>query len=527
MRARRTSPPTATSSTISSRTSTRRPITARRGRRITTGIPDGAYTRTIREDPVRRGLLYAGTETGIYYSTDDGAHWQSLQLNLPRASVRDLDDPRERSHRRDARPSDVGRSTTSRRSASLATACATRAVHLFAPDTAIRFAGGSRAHARVGGREPAGGSDRRLLAQELRCRAHDSVQARVSRRDRQSDSPVFERAAAGFDEVRGADANALADSSACNADQESREASPATRCRTSRAASREVEDDTLAFVPSDSIVTVRAGLNRFVWDLHYPDTKQVKDVVNDEGSTRGPFVSPGTYTVRLTAHGQTLTQPFVVRGDPRSHDDASRIRRAARAALQVQTKTNELSDAVKRILDSRTCARRRVATMRRASHMRSASPTPLSRFTTTLEAIRDSLVEIHSHADEITLHYPIRYYNMLLSLAGMVQSADAGTDGTRKERSIATSRRRSITQLAQTSRIESTDIASFNALMKELNVPAVMVHAAPHRAVTTASTNARRHHHSPGRAGRARGPRASDAGARPITKSSFASTRRR
>ena len=58
--------------------------------RITTGIPDGAYARTIREDPVRRGLLFAGTETGVYFSTDDGARWEPLQLNLPRASVRDL-----------------------------------------------------------------------------------------------------------------------------------------------------------------------------------------------------------------------------------------------------------------------------------------------------------------------------------------------------------------------------------------------------------------------------------------------------
>jgi hypothetical protein len=57
---------------------------------IVTGIPVGAYTRTIREDPVRRGLLYAGTETGVYVSFNDGARWEPLQLNLPRSSVRDL-----------------------------------------------------------------------------------------------------------------------------------------------------------------------------------------------------------------------------------------------------------------------------------------------------------------------------------------------------------------------------------------------------------------------------------------------------
>src|SRR5260370_36821744 len=56
--------------------------------RITSGIPTGAYTRAIREDPVRRGLLFAGTETGLYASFDDGGRWQALQPNLPRGSVR-------------------------------------------------------------------------------------------------------------------------------------------------------------------------------------------------------------------------------------------------------------------------------------------------------------------------------------------------------------------------------------------------------------------------------------------------------
>ena len=58
--------------------------------RITTGIPVGAYTRSVREDPKVKGLLYAGTETGVYFSVDDGAHWQPLQLNLPTSPVHDL-----------------------------------------------------------------------------------------------------------------------------------------------------------------------------------------------------------------------------------------------------------------------------------------------------------------------------------------------------------------------------------------------------------------------------------------------------
>ena len=81
---------TATSSTTSSPTPARRPTAARPGRSIDAGLPDGAVVHAVREDPARRGLLYAGTEKGVFVSFDDGAHWQTLQLNLPRSPVHDL-----------------------------------------------------------------------------------------------------------------------------------------------------------------------------------------------------------------------------------------------------------------------------------------------------------------------------------------------------------------------------------------------------------------------------------------------------
>ena len=57
---------------------------------ITTGLPDFGPVDTVREDPVRKGLLFAGTENSVWISFDDGDHWQSLQLNLPHTSMRDL-----------------------------------------------------------------------------------------------------------------------------------------------------------------------------------------------------------------------------------------------------------------------------------------------------------------------------------------------------------------------------------------------------------------------------------------------------
>src|SRR5262249_33580096 len=58
---------------------------------IANGIPEGSYVRAVREDPKRKGLLFAGTETGVFFSIDDGSHWQPLKLNLPAVPVHDLE----------------------------------------------------------------------------------------------------------------------------------------------------------------------------------------------------------------------------------------------------------------------------------------------------------------------------------------------------------------------------------------------------------------------------------------------------
>ncbi|HEV8236137.1 MAG TPA: hypothetical protein VGP84_16105, partial [Gemmatimonadaceae bacterium] len=437
--------------------------------RITTGIPSGAYARTIREDPVRRGLLYAGTETGIYFSSDDGGHWSSLQLNLPRASVRDLT-----IHGADLIAATHGRAMWVLDDIAplrqLGDTVRNASIHLFAPDTAIRFAGGHARTQSAGENPPAGVIVDYWLKSALTPR--DSVKlefldasGKVIRHFSGAPPPDTTKSAA------------LTRPSSDSAATKSAAKTPGDTLANKPRGARELEDDTLAFTPSDSIVTVRSGLNRFVWDLRYPDTKQVKDVINDEGSTNGPFVSPGSYTVRLTARGQTFSKPFIVRGDPRLTTTQAEYDAQLALSLQVQAKTSELSDAVERILELEHSLDSRVSDTKGQAYAKRVADA-VKPIHERLEAVRDSLVEIHSHADEITLHYPIRYYNMLLSLAGMVQSADAGPTAQEGAiyRDIAPKVDAQITRLHS---IEATDVVAFNTLMKELNVPAVLLKAAP------------------------------------------------
>jgi photosystem II stability/assembly factor-like uncharacterized protein len=438
---------------------------------ITTGIRDGAYTRAIREDPLRRGLLFAGTEMGMYYSTNDGALWEPLQLNLPRASVRDL-----HIHGSDLIAATHGRAMWVLDDISplraLSTDVRAATTFLFAPDTAVRFSGGHALTNSAGENPPAGVIVDYWLKAALDPR--DSVRLEFLDANGKVIRHFSSEAAA--DSVKSAAfARMRSDSSGAQGAGRVPGKQPSDTMSNKPRGTRELQDDTLAFVPSDSLVTARFGLNRFVWDLRYPDTREVKDVVNDEGSTKGPFVAPGRYTVRLIAKGQTYSQPFVVRGDPRLSTTQADYDAQLKLALDVQTKTNELSDAVTRILGIERALDERMSAAKGQSYAKRIADAakPLQE---KLDAVRDSLVEIHSHADQITLHYPVRYYNMLLSLAGMVQSADMAP--TQQEGAIYSDIAPKVdAQLARLRGIESSELAAFNALMRELNVPAVLVSA--------------------------------------------------
>ena len=98
-----------TSFRTSSRTSIARATWARRWQTITNGLPAGVYVHVVKEDPMRQGLLFAGTERGAFISFDDGETWQSLQHELPVTSMRDFEIYNERLDRRDARSRLLGR----------------------------------------------------------------------------------------------------------------------------------------------------------------------------------------------------------------------------------------------------------------------------------------------------------------------------------------------------------------------------------------------------------------------------------
>jgi photosystem II stability/assembly factor-like uncharacterized protein len=433
--------------------------------RIDAGIPVGAYTRTIREDPVRRGLLFAGTETGAWVSFTDGGSWQPLQMNLPRTSVRDLaikdNDLIAATHGRafwvldDISP--LRQMADSVRAAT---------VFLFAPSTAVRFeAGRSGRRDAESGENPLAGA---YIDYWLKGTPNPGDQVKLE-----------------FIDLRGAVIRTFTSEDTSPAKRDSaRIAYTAvdslrrlTAYDTTGQASqhRRIESDSAAYLPSDSVVHARAGLNRFVWDLRAPGARPLKNIINDEGTTDGPMIVPGEYAVRLTAAGVTHLQHFRVVDDPRMGATAEQLAASYAFATQVVAKLNELGDQVRRIETMQKQISDREAQAKGQPYASRVSNAAGS-LKAQLESVRTALADVHSHADQITLHYPVRPYNQLLNVNRMALSYDRGPtqQGVTVFRTLAG---QVDAQIDRLHRLESGEVSAFNRMLEELKVPAVSVEA--------------------------------------------------
>ncbi len=258
--------------------------------KITEGLPDGAPVNTVREDPVRKGLLYAGTETGVWVSFDDGDHWQSLQLDLPHTSMRDLwvhdDDLIVATHGRGFWILD---DLAPLRQAS--EVVAGEAAHLFRPTPAVRVRRDTYTDTPLPAGEPMGENPPAGAVIDY----------------------SLGRGAAGPVTLEVLDSEGAVIRSYASTDQPELSA----------------EDLARQMIPTYWVRPFRslpatAGMHRWVWDLRYtaPDVAHrsypINAVPHDTPRVpQGPLVLPGTYTVRLTVGGQSQTAPLQVTMDPR------------------------------------------------------------------------------------------------------------------------------------------------------------------------------------------------------------------
>lgn len=265
---------------------------------ITNGMSAPSFVRAVREDPQTRGLLFAGTELGIYASFDDGDHWQSLQLNLPATSVQDLV-----IHGNDLVIATHGRSfwilddITPPRQAQAVNQI--EGAWFYQPATAIRVDNDSFLGTPLPPEEPT------------------------------AQNPP-----------NGAILDYWLKSSARHVSMEIFDANQSLIRSFSSDDSREVKRPAVAiadrWLPNPERVEITPGMHRLVWNLAWGDAHGKEVVQTDEFSAlRGPRVMPGTYQVRLTVDGKSFTQPLTVTMDPRSPATSQELEQQVQLGRQI------------------------------------------------------------------------------------------------------------------------------------------------------------------------------------------------
>jgi photosystem II stability/assembly factor-like uncharacterized protein len=388
---------------------------------ITNGIPATEFTRVLREDPERAGLLYAGTERGVWVSFDDGANWQSLRRNLPIVPVHDLA----------VKEGDLIAATHGRSFWILDDLSALRQMspdiprapaHLFKPRKIYRagFSGGggngSAGGHPTGANPPSGAVVYYSLAQPRQLVAIEFLdpQGKIIRTFTSQQDPKVAADSIRADSIRAARNDSLRRAGV----------PPDTTARVeARGEETPPSEEGPVRRPPPPRVANKAGLNTFAWNLRYPDPSVFDNMILWAGSVAGPVVLPGTYAVRLNVNGQSYTQPLTVMKDPRSTATTSDLKEQFDFLMRIRDKTSQANDAVKTVRNVKAQLADRAKRMpadKSAAFARVADD-----LSNKLSAVEGEIYQVRNQSSQDPLNYPIKLNNKIAALAGVVGGTDA------------------------------------------------------------------------------------------------------
>jgi hypothetical protein len=404
-------------------------------RKLTGGIPDGSFVRAVREDPEKRGLLYAGTENGIYVSFNDGADWRSLKLNLPTTPVHDLV----------VKGNDLVVATHGRAFWILddigplrqySDDVAKKDVHLYTPEPAYRIQAGLEGEhhpsKRTGLNPPVGA----VIYFYLKDAPKEGTETKL--------------------EILDASGKCIRKYSSAETEPLDEPLDP---------------DDKK---PEKEIKPV-AGLNRFVWNLRYEQAHRVPGYYLWEygGGARGPIVAPGQYQARLSVGTESQVVPFEVKLDPRVNVSPADLAQQFNMEMQIHQELNRVYDTVNQIQDVRS----QVTGLKRRLPENASTKTIASSaddLEKKLNAVRDQFINLTISANEDSLAYPPQIDAKLAYLAMDVGSADsAPTEAEQLE--FEKLKRQSGELLGRWDDLQKHDLAEFRKLTSENSLSTVVV----------------------------------------------------
>ena len=434
--------------------------------KIVDGIPATEYTRVIRADPKKRGLLYAGTERGVYVSFDDGSHWQSLQLKLPIVPIHDL-----LVHEDALIAATHGRSFWMLDDLDplrqLTPDIAAKPVHLFTPALTWRTSGGGGGGGGRGGgvqgTNPPNGAiiDYYLHDQKVGTKVSLAILGGDGKVLREYTGTVQAEASKPKEANGTAGTNSATQGAAPSQASAQADAEPKEAARSEGDAAEEESggDEGRRSRDSNKLTEVMNGHNRFTWNLRTAEAKRFPGLVMWSGGTLGPRVVPGTYQARLTVGDQTMTAPFEVRQDPRSTSTPADLKAQYDFITSVHDKLSAVNEQIIRIRDVRkqlTDVKKRVADNKTVV----AAANDLDKKMT---AVEEALYQTKNKSSQDPLNYPIRLND---KLAGVGDSAASGPFApTAQQIEVRDELVAQIdNQLAKLKAILETDLPAFNKL---------------------------------------------------------------
>lgn len=383
--------------------------------KITDGIDPGHFTRVLRADPKRAGLLYAGTETGMYISFDDGSSWKPFQLNLPTVPITDLTIKND----------------------NLIAATQGRSLWLIDDLTPLHQLHASMANA-----------DFTLFKPMPSYRMGPGFSFGRPSRTEGKNHPggvMFH-----FN---------LKDTTKASASLEIMEMSGALIKKFATKPDRKANEEQLRIKP---------GGNRFVWNTRYKNAEGFDGIIMWAGSLNGPKAPPGTYKARLTVNGKSQEQEFEILKDPRTTSSLADIQEQFKFLISVRDKLSETNLAVKKIRTTRDQINRVTEPMKGKEDMKDVNDMAKS-ILDDMKKIEEALYQTKNRSGQDPLNYPVRLNNKLAALGGEADGSDFKPN-TQVKAVFNEVTGKIDEQLQQLSKIFSDRIPKFNELVKQKQI---------------------------------------------------------
>ncbi|GAB5533581.1 MAG: hypothetical protein Roseis3KO_53580 [Roseivirga sp.] len=383
--------------------------------RITTGIPNDYFTRVVRADPHRQGLLYAGTERGMFVSFDDGSSWKPFQMNLPIVPITDL-----------AIKEDNLIAATQGRSFwmiddltvlhQLSDEVAQKDFHLFKPMDAYRIGGGFRGR---------GGNNNLNLLYGSNKPGGAMMYYNLKEDMAKGSKAVME-----------------------------------------------------LYDPNGELIKEykqkpEKGLNSFNWNMMYDNAEGFEGLIMWAGTLRGPMAPPGEYTAKLTIGDRTEEQRFKLLRDPRYPSTDADLQAQFDFLIKVRDKVTETHQAIKDIRSAKEQMNQLMDKIKGDDEYKDlidAGKELIDKMT----EVEETLYQTKNRSGQDPLNYPIKLNNKLAALTGVAGSGSwrptAQAESVRKEITGQID-----TQLEKLQRIMSNDLPEFNNKVKQKSVDAIII----------------------------------------------------